>query len=64
MKNRAIAYYASAGLATYDMLAGASRYKTSLVKQGQMLHWATLYPKTSLAGMARIAAARLRRRTM
>jgi CelD/BcsL family acetyltransferase involved in cellulose biosynthesis len=60
----AIAYYASAGLATYDMLAGASRYKTSLVKQGQMLHWATLYPKTSLAGMARIAAARLRRRTM
>lgn len=57
----AIAHYAGAGFGIYDMLAGASRYKTSLVKDGQMLHWATLYPKNSLTGMARIAAASLRR---
>jgi CelD/BcsL family acetyltransferase involved in cellulose biosynthesis len=55
----AIAHYAAAGFGVYDMLGGASRYKTTLARQGQMLHWITLYPKTSLVGRARIVASKL-----
>lgn len=37
------------GLAVYDFLAGAQRYKTSLAPQGgEKLHWVTLYRQGSL----------------
>lgn len=57
----AIEHYAARGLAIYDLLAGASQYKTSLASGGEMLSWVTLYPSLSLPGLARIAASFLRR---
>ncbi len=55
----AVEHYRAAGAATYDMLAGAARYKTTLAPEGgEILHWATLYPANSWEGRARKLARR------
>ncbi len=56
----AIEFYAAAGARVYDMLGGASRYKTSLARDGEMLHWVTLYSKNSILGRIRAVVSRLR----
>ena len=48
----AIETYASAGLRCYDLLAGADRYKLTLAREGEVLHWATLNRPWSAAGLA------------
>lgn len=40
----AIEYYAAAGMAQYDFLAGEDRYKTSLANASTTLHWAEFSP--------------------
>ncbi|MEJ0049406.1 MAG: GNAT family N-acetyltransferase [Rhodospirillales bacterium] len=53
----AVESYRAEGVATYDLLAKAARYKSTLVPQGgQMLHWATLYEAGSWLGRGRILA--------
>ncbi len=44
----AIDFYARAGMDCYDLLGGADRYKLTLARGGEMLHWATLYRRPSL----------------
>jgi CelD/BcsL family acetyltransferase involved in cellulose biosynthesis len=63
----AVELYRAEGVATYDLLAGPARYKSTLAPRGgQMLHWATLYEARSWQGRGRIlfasALARARRR--
>jgi CelD/BcsL family acetyltransferase involved in cellulose biosynthesis len=63
----AVELYRAEGVATYDLLAGPARYKSTLAPRGgQMLHWATLYEAHSWQGRGRIlvasALARARRR--
>ncbi len=48
----AIQAYAAAGLRCYDLLAGADRYKLTLAREGEVLHWATLHRPWSAAGLA------------
>ncbi len=48
----AIEAYAAAGLRCYDLLAGADRYKLTLAREGEVLHWATLHRPWSASGMA------------
>jgi len=55
----AIDFYARAGMDCYDLLGGADRYKLTLAKSGQMLHWGTLYRRPSL----RAACSFLKKRT-
>ncbi len=50
----AIEFYRSEGLARYDLLAGAARYKATLAGTGgQMLHWFTLHPRGALGARVR-----------
>lgn len=49
----AIEHYAGRGALVYDLLAGADRYKTSLGRSGQTLHWAVLSRWPSIHGMLR-----------
>lgn len=58
----AIEHYAASGARHYDFLGGADRYKLSLARDGQMLHWATLHRPWSPQGIAARARAALRRR--
>jgi CelD/BcsL family acetyltransferase involved in cellulose biosynthesis len=44
----AVDFYAGAGMDCYDLLGGADRYKLTLAKGGEMLHWVTLYRRASL----------------
>lgn len=58
----ATARYAGEGLAAYDLLAGESRYKTSLATGSAPLHWIELLPPRSLSGLlhrARVALGRV-----
>jgi CelD/BcsL family acetyltransferase involved in cellulose biosynthesis len=48
----AMELYAAEGLACYDFLAGADRYKTSLADGAQTLHWLDLAPARSVLGLA------------
>lgn len=57
----AIEHYAAEGQCSYDLLAGADRYKRSLADSGQALHWATLYPRRSAVGLARCSLTALKR---
>ncbi len=47
----AVAFYARRGMAAYDMLGGADRYKLTLGRGGETLHWITLRRRWSLAGV-------------
>ncbi len=57
----AIDYYRREGRATYDFMAGGTRYKTSLAHATKQLHWLELTPPGSLRGAVLAAAAELRR---
>ena len=57
----AIQFYADLGIRFYDMLAGADRYKLSLARQGEELHWAVLHKPLSMGGIL-AAAKRVARR--
>ena len=48
----AIEDYAAAGHRHYDLLAGADRYKLTLARDGEVLHWATLHRPWSASGLA------------
>lgn len=63
----AIAHYADRGMHVYDLLAGEDRYKTSLARDSEPMHWAVLHRPWSSAGMLEkgrdlVGAAWLRRR--
>ncbi|HTZ69630.1 MAG TPA: GNAT family N-acetyltransferase [Acetobacteraceae bacterium] len=65
----AIELYRAEGARLYDLLAGASRYKATLARNGgEMLHWFTLHPRLALGARGRRLAeaviARLRTRSM
>ena len=47
----AIEHYRARGVSCYDLLGGADRYKLSLAKSGEALHWVTLYRSTSWRGV-------------
>jgi len=47
----AASMYAREGLAAYDLLAGESRYKTTLATGAAALHWIELLPPASLPGL-------------
>jgi CelD/BcsL family acetyltransferase involved in cellulose biosynthesis len=47
----AIGFYAQRGFRVYDFLAGGDRYKTSLAKGGEALHWAVLHRPWTFSGM-------------
>lgn len=53
----AAAMYAGEGLATYELLAGGHRYKTSLATGADTLHWVELLPPGSLPGLLHRARA-------
>jgi CelD/BcsL family acetyltransferase involved in cellulose biosynthesis len=57
----AAAMYAREGLAAYDLLAGESRYKTTLATDTAALHWVELLPPASLPGLLHRARAALGR---
>jgi CelD/BcsL family acetyltransferase involved in cellulose biosynthesis len=44
-------FYAGRGMFAYDMLGGADRYKLTLGRSGETLHWITLHRRWSLAGL-------------
>ena len=56
----AIAHYAANGARTYDLLAGADRYKLSLAQNGEMLHWGTLDRAWSPRGLSKKASSFLK----
>lgn len=47
----AIGHYARRRQHYYDLLAGADRYKLTLSREGESLHWATLHAPWSAAGV-------------
>jgi CelD/BcsL family acetyltransferase involved in cellulose biosynthesis len=47
----AIEHYAREKMQAYDLLGGADRYKLTLAKGGETLHWATLHRPASLQGL-------------
>jgi CelD/BcsL family acetyltransferase involved in cellulose biosynthesis len=47
----AIEHYARQDMAAYDLLGGADRYKLTLAKGGETLHWATLHRRWSVQGL-------------
>ncbi len=59
----AIAHYAAAGAAAYDLLAGADRYKLSLASHGETLHWGTLDRAWSASGVSKKASSFLKEST-
>jgi CelD/BcsL family acetyltransferase involved in cellulose biosynthesis len=52
----AVEFYANRGMTAYDMLGGADRYKLTLGRAGETLHWITLRPRWSWAGLAAMAS--------
>ncbi len=57
----AIERYLAEGMQTYDFLAGADRYKTSLATASVPLHWVTLAPARSSSAIAHRLGSGLRR---
>ncbi len=57
----AIERYMAEGMQTYDFLAGADRYKTSLASASTPLHWVSLAPVRSSAAIAHRLGNGLRR---
>ena len=53
--------YAAEGLDAYDLLAGESRYKSSLATNSETLHWIEMMPSLSLPGLLHRARAALAR---
>ena len=53
--------YAAEGLDAYDLLAGESRYKSSLATNSETLHWIEMMPRLSLPGLLHRARAALAR---
>lgn len=47
----AIDHYRARGMACYDLLGGADRYKLTLTRGGEDLHWVTLYRTNSWRGL-------------
>ncbi len=58
----AVEFYRARGAMLYDLLAGAERYKTTLARDGEKLHWATLRGRCSLAGLVGRGKSLLRRK--
>jgi CelD/BcsL family acetyltransferase involved in cellulose biosynthesis len=59
----AIGFYAQRGFRVYDFLAGGDRYKTSLAKVGEALHWAVLHRAWTFSGVLGRARTLLRKPT-
>ena len=59
----AIARYAANGAKCYDLLGGADRYKLSLARDGEMLHWGTLDRAWSASGVSKKVSSFLKKRT-
>ena len=56
----AVEHFRAAGMARYDLMVGADRYKLTLAPQGgQNLHWFTLHPRGSWRAQAALAGERL-----
>ena len=51
------------GLHSYDLLAGDDRYKTTLAKTGENLHWAVMYRPWSFMGMREESTSFLKKRS-
>ncbi len=56
----AIEHYRTRDFATYDLLAGDDRYKRTLARGGETLHWATLHRPWSASGLVARSRSKLR----